>query len=239
MPETTLHRYANATYADKGDGTSVQSNAVQTKISETIHGDGKTIAAKRGVYLFERNNGEFVIAHRGTVPTNKEDLKADASIASGKIHRNELFRDRATITRQFAEQAKSIASEKGRDARIHYTGHSLGGSTVTYALHTSENLGDTFGEAHVYNMGSTPTQGRFKYKRKADYGRNGITHHHVRGDVISAHGGRNFGVKQVNYRPRFSLTVAASRLVNPFLGSTANQLHRHTIDRFKDDMSTR
>lgn len=83
--------------------------------------------------------GNAVVAYRGTVPTNKEDLEADAHIMVGS-RKHKRFDDAVDL----GKRAKQKYGDK-----LQVTGHSLGG---TQALHVNNQLGIS---AHAYNPGAT------------------------------------------------------------------------------------
>lgn len=86
-----------------------------------------------------RQTGKAVIAYRGTDPSNRDDLWADADIMQGK--RNH---------RRFNEALHVAKKAQGKYKDLEVTGHSLGGAQ---ALHVYETLGV---RTRVYNPGSTP-----------------------------------------------------------------------------------
>lgn len=101
--------------------------------------DREASNANATVYVDERT-GEPTIAFRGTVPTNMEDLAADAHIAIGS-RKHKRFRE--------AEELADKVEKKYKGKKIKLTGHSLGG---TQALYVNEKRGH---DTKVYQPGAS------------------------------------------------------------------------------------
>lgn len=104
--------------------------------------------------------GEVVIAYRGTDPTRKGDLAADALIATGLQGTSQRFKE--------AEKKYKLVKTSFPNAKVTVTGHSLGGAQ---AMHVNRRFKV---EAEVYNPGYIG----------GPIGR-GTTIHSVYGDPIS------------------------------------------------------
>ena len=94
--------------------------------------------------VYAAPNGEVIVAHRGTDPSDKMDLEADAFIAVGKFDKSNRFkRSLKTIEEVLAKYPGPLVQ----------TGHSLGGTT---ALAIAKLLSLRNSKAVVFNPGSSP-----------------------------------------------------------------------------------
>jgi pimeloyl-ACP methyl ester carboxylesterase len=95
-----------------------------------------------GCLYQKRNTSEFVVAFRGTEPTDLRDLAADAAIAQGEIPRAQA---------RLAERLVRDALVQHPRGSFTLTGHSLGGGLVQYVLsRIREQLpGATFNSADI------------------------------------------------------------------------------------------
>lgn len=87
------------------------------------------------------NGKQTLLAYRGTVPTDREDLSADKSILLNKYQDHSSFKD--------AEKLYERTRDKYKDNDIHLSGHSLGG---TKAIHVSKKYGVK--NSTVFNPGT-------------------------------------------------------------------------------------
>ena len=89
-------------------------------------------------YRVYYNDKGAILANRGTVVTDFQDLQADAGIAFGDYN-----------TRGFVESYSVAQKVKSKHKNVHHTGHSLGG---TKALRNANRMG---GRATVFNPGTS------------------------------------------------------------------------------------
>lgn len=133
----------------------------------------------RGVAHFS-GDGMNVIALKGTNITNAADLKSDLGVLIGK----------ATTDAQFVDREKQVLSIlKRTPGQFIMTGHSLGATIGTHLLGTNETIRNRVDEAHFFNTGYAPAYHK-ELRAKVDKLvraelKDDITHHVVRGDVLS------------------------------------------------------
>ena len=89
-------------------------------------------------YKVYYNSKGAILANRGTVITDFQDLQADAGIAFGDYD-----------SRGFQESYSVAKRVKAKYKNVHHTGHSLGG---TKAIRNSQRMGD---RATVFNPGTS------------------------------------------------------------------------------------
>lgn len=111
---------------------------------------------------------EIIFTIRGTDPTSKEDLYADAFILAG-------LPVNSTSRYINAENKYIKLRQQYPDAKIILTGHSLG-ATIGLDLAKKYDL-----EAHLFNIGSSPME----YITGFPQGGNKVTIYHIKGDPIS------------------------------------------------------
>lgn len=111
---------------------------------------------------------EIIFTIRGTDPTSKEDLYADAFILAG-------LPVNSTSRYMNAENKYIKLRQQYPDAKIILTGHSLG-ATIGLDLAKKYDL-----EAHLFNIGSSPME----YITGFPQGGNKVTIYHIKGDPIS------------------------------------------------------
>lgn len=133
----------------------------------------------RGVAHFS-GDGTNVIALKGTNPLSAADLKSDLGVLIGKATSDAQFQDRE-------KQVLSILQRTPGDFVM--TGHSLGGSIGTHLLANNDTIRNRVKEAHFFNTGYAPA-----YHKELRTGidklvraelKDDITHHVVKGDVLS------------------------------------------------------
>lgn len=123
------------------------------------------------------------ISFTGTDVKNPRDLLSDAALAVGIQKANPQFRERRKKTRE-------IMRQYGDEKEYTLSGHSLGGSILMDTLNRSKSIRDRTSQAFTFNAGYTlPFHNSVKpadKKIKKELDRK-VTHHRVKGDVVSAH----------------------------------------------------
>ena len=186
-------------------------------------------------------NHDHIISHRGTDLSGsqrKADLISDMSILAGHTTHDKLHKKRTARTEHIVKQIR-----KNGDADIHVTGHSLGGSTAQHSLLHSKFVRENVASNTTFNAGSSPNP--FKTKRgehKPNSRAHNIiqeksTHHHIRGDGISAgvktqYIGKHKSYKSTKKKP--SLLNRLVKKVKPLL-STSPLLHLASMTAKKVD----
>jgi hypothetical protein len=163
----------------------------------------------------------YIIAHRGTSPlgdTNsiKKDVRADLNIALGNKAADALHKSRTKKTEAIVTAIKK--KEPSHD--IYLTGHSLGGSTSSHAMASSqivrENVKahDTFGSGSSLLQRPPEVTPEVKALLLAK-----STHHRVRGDEIAAHVADNLigNVKIYNSTKKPSVAQHLLKMATPLL----------------------
>lgn len=152
------------------------------KINKKLEGTGyKLNKLKRGVAHYEKD-GEHVVSVKGTNPSHYKDILSDVSIGLGLTSKDQQFKKRQ-------KDIKKIYKKIPPNEKVDITGHSLGGSIATSVLTKSKSIRDRTNKAELYNTGYTKEfhksmkEGVDKDTRRKLNEK--ITHHHVKGDVIS------------------------------------------------------
>ena len=172
------------------------------------------------------NDEEIHIAHKGTNPTNINDIKADVAIALGQEKKDSLFSLRKTETEN--------ALKAYPDKRASASAHSLGGSTLYDAALSSRYVGDRLEKIDTYNQGVSVFRKRLTPKRHTDL-KEKITIHRTRGDPVSASAVLN---RPVGKLKTYKTTEESGNLPQRILSSALNlgiakkSLDAHSIDNF-------
>lgn len=202
---TNLHYYVDMYDKDKAT----------KKINKRLKGSGyELMKLKRGVAHYKKD-GEHILSVKGTNPTHYKDLLSDVSIGLGLTSKDQQFKKRQ-------KDIKNIYKSIPKEDKIDITGHSLGGSIATAVMTNSKSIRDRTNEAHLYNTGYTKQfhkslkEGVDKETRRQLNDK--ITHHHIKGDVISSQlkNGAIGTVKQ--YEPPENTSL----------------LHKHSLDSFEE-----
>jgi hypothetical protein len=154
-------------------------NTAKTKIAKRIDDTGfKLVSLHRGVATFDDDNSR-VISIKGTNPMNLKDLKSDIVLAAG-LQENDP---------QFIERTKQVRAMLTKDKPVTIVGHSLGGSIATHMLTKDKPIRDSIQDAVLFNTGySKPFHDSLKVgltREAYDTLKSKITHHHIKGDLIS------------------------------------------------------
>jgi hypothetical protein len=142
----------------------------------------ETVSLKRGITHFrstDPNDLHSVISLKGTTIPNKKDIVSDLKLAFGMEGSDRQFQNRTKQIKQI--YAKTPESK-------YLTGHSLGSSTLTYALATSPSILENTKRAAAFATGYTP----FFHKSIAKDAKvvkavnKKLTHYTATGDPISS-----------------------------------------------------
>lgn len=165
----------------------------------------------------------YIISHRGTnlsdPKTARKDIRADLNIALGNKESDALHKRRTKKTESIVKAIK----KKDPEHDIFLASHSLGGSTASHAMVTSQLVRDNVKQHHTFNSGSSALQ------RKPDVSpevkaqlMEKSTHHSVKDDEISAHVGSNLIGKQKKYKSTKKPSIAQHvlALATPLLKRT-------------------
>ena len=155
----------------------------QQKINKRLEGtDYELGKLKRGVASFKnKKDGHIAVSVKGTDIKSTSDLLSDAKLGLGFSGHDKQFKSRQ-------KQIKKIYQDNP-DVDKYLSGHSLGGSVVTSALVNSKSIRDNTKKAELFNTGYTGTFHNELSKNltkddKKELNKK-ITHHHVKGDLIS------------------------------------------------------
>ena len=120
--------------------------------------------------------------YSGTNINSPRDIISDISLSLGTQNLNPQFNERKKKTRQ-------IMKEYGDDKKYTLSAHSLGGSILMNTLKDSKSIRDRVDKAYTFNAGYTPLfhdslKVSKPIKKELD---NKVSHHRVKGDLVSAH----------------------------------------------------
>jgi hypothetical protein len=186
--------------------------------------------------------GEIHVAHRGTHVGGRKglkDIRNDIAFGLGLTKVDPRFKRRTKATERVI---KDLAPEK-----FTMSGHSLGGGTVQHAIANSRKVRQNLTEAHTFNAAANPIlnadlQVSKKDKKELD---DKVTHHRVKGDVVSAGFNasvpfgkvKKYSVKHDEKRGKSLVDkiVKKSPLLSTVKQLTSKALHAHHIDHFHKD----
>lgn len=155
-------------------------NTAKSKIAKDVEDTGyRLVTLHRGVASFDNDDGDRVISIKGTNPTSIKDLQSDLALAIGQ----------ADGDKQFVERSKQV-KQMLTDKPVTIVGHSLGGSVAVHLLTKDKAIRDGTKQAVLFNTGYTrPFHESLKDGLTRDVHtelKNKITHHHIKGDLISS-----------------------------------------------------
>jgi len=194
-------------------------NKAKEKIIKKLEDtDYELNSVKRGVASFKnKKDGSIVTTIKGTNPKNKSDLISDIKLGLGLSKYDSQFKHRQ-------KQVKNIYKDNP-DVDKHLSGHSLGASIVTGIMSKSKSIRDNTKSAETFNTGYTKAFHKelIKDLKKEDKKEinNKLTHHHVKGDIISD-----------------ALTDQHLRKLKKYNNDSINPLKLHGLESIIDDKKT-
>jgi hypothetical protein len=140
------------------------------------------VSVKRGVSHFRSKDPDdlhSVISLKGTTLPNKKDIMSDLKLAFGMEGNDQQFKNRT-------KQLKRIYKDTPEDKYL--TGHSLGSSTLVYALSKSPSILENTKRAAAFATGYTPFfhKSIAKDPKTVKAVNKKLTHYHALGDPISS-----------------------------------------------------
>jgi len=233
---------AEGTYriGDKGDRDErvADTNTLVKNTGFAVVDDKKYTNNNMTTYKNEET-GEIHVSHRGTHVGGRrglKDIRNDIAFGLGLTKLDPRFKRRTKATERVI---KDLQPEK-----LTMSGHSLGGGTVQYAIANSKKIRKNLHSAHTFNSASNPIlnndlQVSSKDKKELE---DKVTHHRVRGDVVSAGFNlsvpfgkvKKYSVKHDEKRGKSLVDKIVKK--NPVLSKvkqlTSKALHSHHIDHF-------
>ena len=143
--------------------------------------DYKLEKLKRGVAVYRHKDGDSVMNLKGTDIKNYKDIMSDIKLGLGLSKYDKQFQSRGKQIDNYLDKEKS--------GSVVLTGHSLGSSIITQHLSKSPSSLSKIKSAQLFNTGYTIpfhselTTGIDKQHRKNM--KKKITHHRIKGDIIS------------------------------------------------------
>jgi hypothetical protein len=105
----------------------------------------KGLSNKKTLVYNNPNTKQTIVAHRGTVLTDKNDLKNDAKLLTGNLESSKRVKNATKITKE--------AEKKYSDSQLSSTGHSLGSAVAQRA---SKGVSVENSKVTGYNSAVTP-----------------------------------------------------------------------------------
>jgi hypothetical protein len=165
----------------------------------------------------------YIISHRGTdlskSSSARKDVRADLNIALGNKEADALHKRRTKKTEAIIKKIKR--KEPAHD--VFLTGHSLGGSTSSHAMSSSQVVRENVKAHHTFNSGSSALQKKPEVTPDVKAAlMEKSTHHRVKGDEISSHVKSNLIGKVKTYASTRKPTVAQHllKMATPLLKRT-------------------
>ena len=233
---------ATGTYriGDKGDRDQrvADTNALVKDTGFAVVDDKKYTNNNMTTYKNEET-GEIHVSHRGTHVGGRrgmKDIRNDIAFGLGLTKLDPRFKRRTKNTERVI---KDLAPEK-----LTMSGHSLGGGSVQYAIANSKKIRKNLSEAHTFNSAANPILNNDLQVSKKDKKEleDKVTHHRVRGDVVSAGFNasvpfgtvKKYSVKHDEKRGKGLLNkiVKKSSVLSKVSQLTSKALHAHHIDHF-------
>jgi hypothetical protein len=225
---------------DKGDRDQrvADTNALVKDTGFAVVDDKKYTNNNMTTYKNEET-GEIHVSHRGTHVGGRrgmKDIRNDIAFGLGLTKLDPRFKRRTKNTERVI---KDLAPEK-----LTMSGHSLGGGSVQYAIANSKKIRKNLSEAHTFNSAANPILNNDLQVSKKDKKEleDKVTHHRVRGDVVSAGFNasvpfgtvKKYSVKHDEKRGKGLLNkiVKKSSVLSKVSQLTSKALHAHHIDHF-------
>lgn len=225
---------------DKGDRDQrvADTNALVKDTGFAVVDDKKYTNNNMTTYKNEET-GELHVSHRGTHVGGRrgmKDIRNDIAFGLGLTKLDPRFKRRTKNTERVI---KDLAPEK-----LTMSGHSLGGGSVQYAIANSKKIRKNLSEAHTFNSAANPILNNDLQVSKKDKKEleDKVTHHRVRGDVVSAGFNasvpfgtvKKYSVKHDEKRGKGLLNkiVKKSSVLSKVSQLTSKALHAHHIDHF-------
>ena len=225
---------------DKGDRDQrvADPNALDKDTGFAVVDDKKYTNNNMTTYKNEET-GEIHVSHRGTHVGGRrgmKDIRNDIAFGLGLTKLDPRFKRRTKNTERVI---KDLAPEK-----LTMSGHSLGGGSVQYAIANSKKIRKNLSEAHTFNSAANPILNNDLQVSKKDKKEleDKVTHHRVRGDVVSAGFNasvpfgtvKKYSVKHDEKRGKGLLNkiVKKSSVLSKVSQLTSKALHAHHIDHF-------
>ena len=161
--------------------------------TQRAHKYAKRKLGRMGYELDEKNtnadvltatrNNNVHINYSGTNINNPRDIVSDIALGTGLQKLNPQFTERRKKTRE-------IMRSYGDDKDYSLSGHSLGGSILIDTLARSKSIRQRVNTAHSFNAGYTQmfhdSIPALDKQEKKELNKK-VSHHRVKGDVVSAH----------------------------------------------------
>jgi len=182
MPTKSQLAKLNSLNYNLADGNSKTKKKATKKIGKMGYEIASTSRGVTHLKSSKEDDKHHVVLVKGTDPTNVKDLISDFKLGIGKSGTDKQFKNRQ-------KKVKKIYEGIG-DEDKHLTGHSLGGSGVSSMMAKSKSIRENTKTATAFNTGYSKA---FDNELKKDLTtadkkeiKSKLTHHHQKGDVISA-----------------------------------------------------
>eukprot|EP00930_Biecheleria_cincta_P042881 TRINITY_DN29507_c0_g1_i1.p1 TRINITY_DN29507_c0_g1~~TRINITY_DN29507_c0_g1_i1.p1 ORF type:complete len:387 (-),score=44.06 TRINITY_DN29507_c0_g1_i1:238-1398(-) len=132
----------------------------------------------RGFWYCPNDDGHLVLAERGTLSDDSNDLCRDAMITLGVTSSAVGSRARSSM-HELRQMIRCHTS-----ARVTATGHSLGGTVAAFLLRYASSK-VSIDAVHVFNPGGVPDLHRYLTATLSDMASSSLHVHRIKGDVVS------------------------------------------------------
>jgi hypothetical protein len=232
---------ATYTIGDKGVSRAERIASANKQVADTgftVVDDKRYTNPNLTTYKNEET-GEIHVAHRGTHIGGRKglkDIRNDIAFGLGLTKVDPRFKRRTKATERVI---KDLQPEK-----FSLSGHSLGGGTVQHAIANSRKVRQNLTEAHTFNAAANPVLNADLQVSKKDAKQleDKVTHHRIKGDVVSAGFNasvpfgqvKKYSVKHDEKRGKSLVDkiVKKNPLLNTVKQLTSKALHAHHIDHF-------
>lgn len=232
---------ATYTIGDKGVSRAERIASANKQVADTgftVVDDKRYTNPNLTTYKNEET-GEVHVAHRGTHIGGRKglkDIRNDIAFGLGLTKVDPRFKRRTKATERVI---KDLQPEK-----FSLSGHSLGGGTVQHAIANSRKVRQNLTEAHTFNAAANPVLNADLQVSKKDAKQleDKVTHHRIKGDVVSAGFNASVPFGQVKKysvphdekrgKSLVDKIVRKNPLLNTVKQLTSKALHAHHIDHF-------